>query len=541
MSIRPSMTRWGRLLMRPLRWCWLVLCVVGCAYGKHIDRGDELMTKGHYDQALSQYEAALALDPEEIEAQIKVSEAKSALIRQSTGETRALLDGGDYVGAILSARALYDRLPDASPVDTLMRDVASRTKQAADHHAEQEQWADSLSLMQALYEHFDGERAELDPRINEVRSTWAASLRVRAEEAEQAGHFGDALLLHAKANSLVMDPASVAKRDELHARLIDTHAYRVALNGRGKEAHEVIGRLLGQRLAQNVVMTDAASKDDSSQVMVHVEVAPAQVDLQRSTSMRAVRYKSGTRQEPNPSYQRYQDDVIREERDLHRYEDDLSSAERDVSRYQMQVDREAPSPNTSTGAEQSLSRAQSARERARDHVDRARNRVLRSKERMHNTDPMIEVDVFSNLDYVVTHYDLLATSQIELRVLHEDGRPPIVVREPLGRRAQDDEHAEHAIAGVRADPLDLPPEQDLVDTMWGDGVTLTMGAIGQSLQAKRADLLQEAFALQDDGARAHLYVVYILLDPRQVDPQVVAELASLRGIPDSVKVLSSLK
>ena len=387
-----------------------------------------------------------------------------------------------------------------------------------------------------LYDGFEGERAALDPEIARIKETWTASLVERAQAAEQAGHTGDALLLYAKASELIPSPEHVARRDELRARLLDESAYRVKVEARGRDHSRVTERFEQARLQQNIrFVFDRAGEPDA---ILELEVGRPRFDTQLSTSTRTKRYKSGTRQVSNPAYERQQDDVLRAERDLQGDEEDVARYQREVNDYSQRVAREGPSPNTSTGAEQGLSRARSNLERAQRDVSRSRDQLIRERERLADTPQLIDEDVYSDLNYTVTTHRLIGKMNVDIEVEHPDGRPDIPAELTVGVEASDTEHAAHPIANVPQDRLDLPQPETLEPDLYAQAFEQALARVGESLDQHRQALLEQAYATTDEGERIHKYIVYILLDPTRVDTQVTAEVESLRGVPNCADVIA---
>ncbi len=533
----PRTTHWSplqRLLMVTL----IMLFVVGCVYRKSIKQGDEYYESGQYEQALTEYQRALEKKPDSEEAQMRVSDAKSALVREYTAEARKHLDAAEYAEAIGDYTELKQRLPREPAVDQLGRDISNSAQLRASQAAEESDWARSLELLMLVYDTFSEDRDVLDPEIRRVKKAWADALMAKAAEVEQSeGGAGDALLLYSKTAELVMTPKAVSKRDELRAKLLDTHTYDVRLKGRGPGFKIVAGALKESEYVPNVSFSSAAIDDPNA--VVEMEVGRPRFAKDRQSTTRTKRYKSGTRMVQNPRYESLERDVLREERDLQRYQEDVTRYQRDVSRYQSQVSREGPSPNTSTGAEQSLSRAQSSLERARDNVDRARDDVIRAKERLAREPQMIEEDVYSDLNYTVYTHTLIGELPLTLRVTHPDGRERIPFEATLTVSASDTEHAAYPVANVPEDRLDLPGKGVLENDLYVSATNQTWKTVDQSLQEYRQGMLEQAFAKEDTSERMHMYVVYILLDPTQVNPQVPAEIASKRGIPGSVDLLAA--
>lgn len=516
-----------------------LLLTTGCAYKNHIKQGDALYAQGNYEAALTQYEAALERRPKSEDARRRLEDAQNALIAQLSAETYALLDEKNHPAALDAAIALENRLPNFPAVQALLRDVSGRIQADAESASQRSEWARALDLYMLTYDAFPEDRATLDPRIQSVKSTWHAELTQAAQNAETLGNQGDALLLHAQAAQLLLKPQNVAKRDELHARLLSESIYPCSLRGRGEIYDHVSSQLTGLGgLSQNIQFIKSAKSSTPIAAELTISSGRTKFRTDRSTLTRTKDYVSGTRQVENPSYANRQRELEREERDLYRYEDDLMQAERDVDRYADQVAREGDTPGVSTGAEQSLSRARSDLERARDHVERARDRVRRATEQLRDTPPTIEEDVYSTLEYNVTTHTRTAYVSLEFVVRHEDeAREDISIPITPSVSASDEEHRAYPIADVPEDPLDLPPDATLESQLYTIAVNEAFHAADQSFQAHRQKLLAEAFAETDLGKRLHLYVVYIITDPANVDQRVLDEIYSVRGIPNAHDLL----
>ena len=536
--------RWSCLRLRARRRALLLLSVAlvclsfvtGCAYGGHLDRGDEYFAQRRYELALHEYQAALKLKPDSDEALARVERAKRSLLEVLAQDAQRRLTEGDYPAAIELAAQSFAQAPRAQSTTRLIAKVVQDTLAHSERLRAQEDFAQGLALIEVLYERLPSTRDALELTLSDAHQAWAQGLARRAQAAERAGHLGDALLLYAKAAQLVMTPQAVAKRDELRARLLDTHVYTASLSPSSGSpmAQEVLARLRVWTWAQNIRFVS-----DKDKPMASLELGLGQPSFSRqvSTSSRTARYKSGTRQVPNPAYKNRQDDILREQRDQERYQQDVLRLERDVSRYQEQVAREGPSPNVSTGAEQNLSRAQSELSRARDNLSRQLQRVLRAQEEAARTPQLIEEDVYSDLTYPVNTHSVRGELSLHARVAHADARPALATQQILSTSASDTEHAAYAVANISLDPLSLPSQDELTERLKAQAAASAADALLGSLTSHRQALLAQAQASQAEGERVHRLVVYILLDPTRVEPQVERELEQRRGVPASVKLL----
>lgn len=515
-----------------------LLLLAGCAYGNHIDKGDEYSSKRQYELALQEYHAALKLKPDSDEAKSRIRDTKLRLIQVYVTQARQQLTDQDYQGAINTASNAYAQDSASQVVKSLILEVSAKVQAQADLSTGQQDFATSLSLLHALYEQLPPEREVLENKIAATQTQWADHLNQRAQAAEQANRAGDALLLYTKAASLTMTPEASAKRDELRAKLIDQNAYifEVALKSSSPSERAAYDALTKAAWTQDVRL--AAPKAKAHAKLSVVGAKPA-FSRDQSTSSRTVSYKSGTRQIPNPAYKSRQDEVLREQRELNRYQQEVARYEKDVARYEQDVAREGDTPNVTTGAEQNLYYARNNLQRARENLTRQQDRVFRAQEQAANTPQLIEEDVYSNLTYPITTHTVRGDLPFSVNISHADGRSPVNASTVLSVSASDTEHAAYSVANIPYDPKQLPSDAELTSNLHAQAQSFARRVLLESLSSHRQRLLEQAKATAEDGERIHLYVIYILLDPTDVNPEVVAEIAQARGVPDSDKLLAN--
>ena len=63
---------------------WVLLVLGGCAFGRHMDKGDAAFASRDYETALKEYSAAAKLDPESPEARDKVLLTREKLTHRIT-------------------------------------------------------------------------------------------------------------------------------------------------------------------------------------------------------------------------------------------------------------------------------------------------------------------------------------------------------------------------------------------------------------------------------------------------------------------------
>jgi len=515
----------------------LAVVLAGCAYGRHIDRGDEAFAQGQYAAALAEYQAALKLEPDSEEATAKVAVAREKVVEQSARIARQKLADGDFLGAVEAAAECHQHLPENEGVRAVVREVSQGTQQSAAALVDAGRFAAALGLYESLLSRLPPERTAVEPKAAEVRARWAERLAAEGSDAAQAGRKAEALLRYSKAAQLVADPAAAERRDALRAEYLQNLRYVVRPSGNMHDQGflAVASALEAASLPQGVKVVGAAEPRGRVDASVRVALSMPSFQTHQTTRPESAAYQSGTRMVENPFYKTKQDHLADEERRLVGYENDVTQLENDVTRYQSDVAREGPSPNVSTMSEQSLANAESQLTSARSRVVDQRNALQRARDELQNEPMYREEPVYSSIYYTVTTYTLTGVSTLETVIGHPDGRPAVSVARQLAAQATDDEHAEQPVAGVPADPLELPPPQDLVRELHAQAAQQVTAAVMESFVGYRRALLERASSATSD--RLDLLALYALSDPNDIDPSAAGELQNLSGIPDALELL----
>jgi hypothetical protein len=219
-------------------------------------------------------------------------------------------------------------------------------------------------------------------------------------------------------------------------------------------------------------------------------------------------------------------------------ENEVTKQQQYVSQYSADVAREGDTPGVSTGAEQNLWNAESRLEAAQRSVQDQRNAVIRAKEKAASTPQTSEEPVYSTHRYTITTHILTATVQVKAVLEHADGRPAITIDQPFTTAAQDDENAAQSVAGVAEDPLNLPSKDELAGQLYAQAASPIAGVIAESFAGHRQVLLTQAGGVADPNGKLELLLRHVIVDPRSVDPQVIAEILALSGVPDAGTLLA---
>ena len=513
---------------------FLFLFVVGCAYGKHINRGDELFQSGQYEDALIEYEAAQKIDPESKEAAQKILSTKEKLVSAYTNIARTHLAAEEYFKAIDATKAAYEKLPNNPIVIKLIDDVRDSVFKKADAYVANNNFAMGLKLSDTLVEKLALLKEKAGIKSNSIRNAWVKSLVERAESANADKRKADAVLLYTKAAQLSGDANLAAIASTWKKEVISENLYILRLNGSGSGAKNVDSMVLGTPYLNTTLRIKAGkTKGEEIQGELKYKLASPKFSKNSTSLEKSIRYQSGTKQVDNPFYKTKQDKVVNEERRLVQAEKDLSKAESDVSRYQDAVAKEGPTPNTSTGAEQNLSRAKSSVESRRRSLNSQRDTLQRAKEDLSKTDKTKEEPVYSEHSYTVTTHTLSGTQQ--LSGLFKSAKN-VSFGHLAGTRASDSTHRGHDASKLKADPLQLPGKSSLVPSLYRENASYLLGLGFDNFQKWRKAMLEVGKGAASDNARLNAFAVYILTDPANVDEEVTKEIELFRGIPNVTKL-----
>ncbi len=517
----------------------LALFSAGCAFGKHIDRGDEAFAKGQYDAALVEYQAALKLKPESEEAAAKVSQTKEKLVAEACATTRARLAQGDYLGALDATSKALTLRPEAEPTRAAVREVSDRSQQMAMQLADEGNLASALSLLESIARLLPPERDAVEPKAAEVRGRWSARLGEQADSAEKAGRSAEAYLLLAKAAQLSSEPYA-KRRDAARSALLESRRFALQPEGvLGEAERAVLASVLSSQVPVGLHLLAHGEKSALPGATLRLALAAPKFATGATRRQERATYQSGVRSVENPFYRQRESRVTEEERRLVEYENEVTRLESDVTHYQAAVHREGPTPNVSTGAEQNLYNARNRLESARGRVIDQRSQLQHAREELRREPQYNEEPVFSELYYTVTVHSLQGSALLQATVAHADGRAPLQVAENLSVQVLDEEHAEQPIAGVAADPLELPPRGNLVADLRYQAAERVRQLALASFAGHRQALLEKS-RTGPEADRLDLLALFAFSDPAAVDPSVAMELAGRSGIPDALQVLAAV-
>lgn len=523
-----SWGRWGRLVV-----VLLSLSLAGCAYGKHLDRGDAFYARGNYEAALAEYRAAQALDPESEEAAARVAQAREQMTAQYRHNVEAALAAGDHAGAVVAAQEAYDTLPDSPGIAKIVDQASGAAQEEAAERVSTGDFAGGASLYELVLERLPTQRAAVEPKARKTREAWVADLTGRAHEASGAGRRGEALLLYAKAAQLSGDLALRGRRDELREAIREEFVYTVVPMGHGdRPSYEAVLAGLPRPTPRTTLRIERSATAKEAAAVVTLRVGRPEIEVYDSSRTEAATYVSGTRLVEEPAYFREQDELAREERELVDDENDVTRLQIELDRARLEVDREGPSPDETTWAERRRDSAEDRLEYARRDLMDQRRDVQRAREDLAHTPQFREVPVHSDHYFTVTTYEWRAHVAMAVTIEHTDGRPAIALEETLVASEVDETHDAQPVVGIPADPLQEPTRAEFEAQLYGEVSGVAARAIVESFEGWRASLLERARQAESENERVDLYGIYVATNPARVDSTVVAQLRALRGLPD---------
>ncbi len=513
----------------------LVLMLTGCAFGKYMEAGDNAAKAGRWEAAYQSYARAAADDTDSKEAREKRDAARYQWLMLKANEARADADRGDTLGAIVAARKAAEIWPEHAEAVKVVKDISAKVTQHASRLVAQKDYANAVMLHEAAIRELPGVAATHEIQANGVKTVWQSVLAQEAEAAEASSRQGDALLLWAKISQLSTEVEHRRKFQVLRSQIQAEMAYRVRLNAIGRDANPIVARL--SSFKRGTLEVDV--QPTSPLAEAGIQFQDFRVSEKRESLSATVEYQDGVRQVPNPTYASRLSDVQDDERRLAEAENEVNRAENKVIQYEQAVAREGDTPNTSTGAEQNLTRAQSDLVRARDTVIDKRNDLIRSKDDLSRQPQFVDEPVYRSLTYPVTRVTKTATANLTVLIKHPDGRPSNKVTETVSTSSVDETHDAQPVAGVAADPLNLPGNNEMLSNLHEVMIERSRAALLKDFAEWRTQLLASAIRVTNPDQRVDALVRYVITDPKSADISAATELTSLRKISDVIGVLSA--
>lgn len=561
------------------------LALGGCggAYGEAIARGDKFAEGGLWDKAAAEYEAAIKLDPNDPEAQVKLKEARRKQAGERLERGRALLRRGELAAglAVIQEAARLD--PDSTEAQKALTDANDAVLEEAEKLLADGKGVKAFELTSLVLK-----GSPRDPRARKVdgkvRDVLAEESYARAETFLAKKKPGNALVELAACVSYRADYRDAKLRlGEVKLALTNELLFFVVLDrftdaGSGTRdmattlSPELLGRSFDERLPLRVVKELPKGQEGARGVHVAGAFADYTFDHKKNRVGRSCDYVCGKDTKDNPEYANVERAVADAERRLATSEDQVSREQKEVDRYQKEVDRyqkdvdaatqeldkaraeldkcrgNKPEPNACSSEQSRVDSKQSSLNTARNYLDSpkrslesardrmssasdSRDSARRDKdsatERMRSTPRTIQVDRFCAHNYDVDVHELAAVVTVRLSIDNLLDKSKVLEGEAFPFRVAQKDETFGAQPGrcaevASGDPLTLPSEKEVKQALVSQAIGGVRDKVLGSYDRYRQRYLADARREEASGLAdeaVEAYVRYVLLGAKGLDPK----------------------
>lgn len=327
----------------------LALCalfaVSGCtAFGRAVKEGDALSAQGKWAEAEAAYLRALAADPDASEVTIKLR----AIRKSWSADVFKAAESAHGSGDLPSAQKLLIRALELDGDNGVARELLTRTLdarvEAAQKALKEERLQDARAEFDAVLS-VSPDHPAATKGVDQVQVAWAKRWFKTAQQLEEGGKLGNALLAYVRADQERVGATAARERAEaLRQKLRDEVAFLVVATPveDKSQSPDVAQRLAPGRLASMLpkeVPIRVVTEAPESKVGVRLDLA-----LERVMPLKAVepfqktqRYLAGNRSVPNPRRRQFEEKLLQAERTLEEVERKQAAALRDYLRRQAEL------------------------------------------------------------------------------------------------------------------------------------------------------------------------------------------------------------
>lgn len=236
------------------------------------------------------------------------------------------------------------------------------------------------------------------------------------------------------------------------------------------------------------------------------------------------RYKSGTRLVPNPEYPRVQAEVPRLQQEVLSAQQELHNAEIEYNR-RLQEKQQSPSQYNKgwTGAMMAITDSLMLTT-ARTNLSMTESALRQAQQRLANTPPQIEQDVYANYRYEIFDLKLEGEVVVSFRVINfttsEIGKVRTIRKTGV---ASDRYIPGDPGKGVRTDPNELPTQEEFGNNLLAQAIDETFEAMEAELSTHFSSYYQNGVAAENDQLENDAienYMRFIYSAPSLGDPRV---------------------
>jgi tetratricopeptide (TPR) repeat protein len=327
----------------------LALCTLfvmsGCtAFGRAVKEGDQFTAQKEWAQAEAAYLRALAADPEASEVAIKLRGVRKSWSADIYQQAEGAHGSGDLPAAQkLLVRAL-ELDADNEKARALLTQTLDARVEAAQKALKEERLQDARAEFDAVLS-VSPDHPAATKGVDQVQVAWAKRWFKTAQQLEESGKLGNALLAYVRADQERVGATAARERAEaVRQKLRDDVAFLVVATPveDRSQSPDVAQRLAPGRLATMLpkeVPIRVVTEAPESKVGVRLDLA-----LERVLPLKAVepfqktqRYLAGNRSVPNPRRRQFEEKLLQAERTLEDVERKQGAALRDYLRRQAEL------------------------------------------------------------------------------------------------------------------------------------------------------------------------------------------------------------
>ncbi len=320
-----------------------LLAAVGCTtFARALKEGDTLTSQRQWAQAEAAYQRALAAEPGDSEAKLKLRDMRRAWSAEVLAAAEARRAEGDLAGAtplLVRARELDE--DSAAAAEALQHNLEARVA-VAQKALKEDKLPEARAEFDAVLA-VDPQNAAALKGVTGVRTASARRWFHIASRLEEEGKLGNALMSYVRADQELVGVTPARERAELVRRKLQDEVAFMVVTAPAEDkasAPDVLQRLSPGRLAALLphevpirVVTTEASKDHEG---VRVGLALERVLPVKSVeqAQKSTRYVVTNKAVPNPRRTELETALLAEERKLEEVERRLGMALREYLRRQ---------------------------------------------------------------------------------------------------------------------------------------------------------------------------------------------------------------
>jgi tetratricopeptide (TPR) repeat protein len=324
--------------------CALFFLSACTAYSRAVREGDEKTSQRKWMEAEAAYQRALAADPGSSEVTVKLRAMRKGWSQEVFEEAgRAHASGNLPLAQSHLVRAL-ELDPDNEPARQLLTQTLEARVAVAQKALQEDRLQEARAEFDAVLA-VSPEHPVARKGVDAVQVAWAKRWFKTAQQLEEDGKLGNALLAYLRADQERVGATAARERAEtVRQRLRDEVAYLVVATPvvDKAESPDVAQRLAGGRLAAMLpkqVPIRVVTEVPESRVGVKLDVVLERVLPLKAVeqSQRSHRYLAGNRSVPNPRRKQYEEKLLQTERTLEEVERKQSGVLREYLRYQAEL------------------------------------------------------------------------------------------------------------------------------------------------------------------------------------------------------------